>query len=197
MSGVCRRFKCWRSHTTGKGKTTLRTQPPEKGTGPFGPGVLYSPLRSGMANNFPHIVRRPSVERGATSPSRGRSRHTEQMETDTTENRDANWPREYINYPRLVRVVRPPENCTDHQNSQYGRGANPGWSVGPTQIRYCGSVERSEDTLHRTSITLQLPITVGPADHPRFPPPLSGGYGWSVQKIRGRTTRTTVGGVIG
>jgi len=197
MSGVCRNFKYGRCDTTRKAQTTLRTQPPEKGTGPFGPVVLYSPLRSGMANSFPHTVRRASVGWGATSPSRGRSRHTEQMETDITETRDANWRREYINYPRLVRVVRPPENCTDHQNSQYGRGANPGWSVGPTQIRYCGSVERSEDTLHPTSITLQLPITVGPADHPRFSPALSPDYRWSVQKSRGRTTRTTVGGVIG
>lgn len=159
---------------------SLRAQRPEEGERSFDLSVPYIFFRSRRGYSFPSV---PFAGRSATT--------TTMHEHDTTESED-----EIVNYPRLVRVVRPPEICTDQEKTQDGTGANPLWSVGPTQIRYCGSEERL-GLQNPTSITLHMPIPVGPADHPRFSPAPSRDYRWSVQKTGGRTTRTNVCGVIG
>ena len=80
-----------------------------------------------------------------------------------------------VRNPKVVRVVRPPENCTDHQKTQEGVGFSSGWSVGPTQIRYCGSVEKKErrlDSLYNVTIPglgrTSGPPTVSPRAVRRF-----------------------------
>lgn len=49
-----------------------------------------------------------------------------------------------VNYPRVVRVVRPPIFARTTPKPQDGSAVLSGWSVGPTQIRYCGSVEKND-----------------------------------------------------
>jgi len=47
----------------------------------------------------------------------------------------------------MVRVVRPPIFARTTKKPQEGIGFSSGWSVGPTQIRYCGSVEKKDRRL--------------------------------------------------
>lgn len=78
----------------------------------------------------------------------------------------------------------PRGGCTDQEKTLYCGNFNRDWSAGPTQIRYCGLVERKKRRPSQ-SIILQYGILVGPADHGRLAPPQSFGLLWSVQPTGG------------